>query len=663
MKSFTLPLVSLLVCFQPLGAQEIGEPIPVEIVETSTTLTLDFSNCDYELILYSIDTHLEDQSYGLCNPLGYSVTAAFGDSNPVLDGDPDAGPQAPLPDRVSLESILRAQERKLASHLQVSGGYRPHAAKAVPQQIGSTRQFAFPAIGNEAETTVTATLLATSERASAYVDVYDATRMNKASLQAQIDRFSNKTHPIITSAVGRESDVDNDGKIHILYSNLVSRGGPIFGAAGFFYAPSLLPVDRGGDGNLSDMIYIDPDTDSYRMDVVLGHEFQHLINFNQHVLVRNGQSEALWLNEGLSHYCEDLIGGYGAHNDRHVDIFLRNSANGPLGTTAYTDLRSRGAAYLFVRSLVEESGPGILARLVQTDMAGFGNIEAATGRRFGVIFDRHVSRLFLSGLGLNTELNYTTPPLADDNSNARTFPLPVHATIWPGGGHQMDGRGLVPVLRDDSHAVTIKGDIYQLSPVYIRLLGNRKQTTITIQTDPEGEFRAQLIPIPIGYQPRIAIPGNYSPRVVFDTPLPAQFRTGEVIPVSGTVSDTLLSGMVEFFLESPLRSIHFETPVSKGRFNTTLFFYPDEVGKYTLSISVAKLHGLVIFNSMPVVQGDPPSPDFDRDGTVDFTDFIGFARAFGKSWADEDFEPWFDLDMDGEVGFSDFLIFGKAFGL
>ena len=78
---------------------------------------------------------------------------------------------------------------------------------------------------------------------------------------------------------------------------------------------------------------------------------------------------------------------------------------------------------------------------------------------------------------------------------------------------------------------------------------------------------------------------------------------------------------------------------------------------------MAKLHGLVVFNSMSVVQGDPPSPDFDRDGTVDFTDFIVFARAFGKSWADEDFEPWFDLDLDGEVGFSDFLIFGKAFGL
>ena len=72
--------------------------------------------------------------------------------------------------------------------------------------------------------------------------------------------------------------------------------------------------------------------------------------------------------------------------------------------------------------------------------------------------------------------------------------------------------------------------------------------------------------------------------------------------------------------------------------------------------------GFGSLSPMAVVQGEPPSPDFDRDGTVGFPDFIVFARAFGKSWADEDFEPWFDLDLDGEVGFSDFLIFGKAFG-
>ncbi len=656
------PLFLLLsVCIQKLPAQEIGEPIPVEIAENSTTLTLDFSNHDYQLILYSIDTHLENSSVGLKSPLGYSVTAAFGASNPVLDGGLDPSPQAPVSNRASFESMLRAQERKLASRLQESGGYRPPAAKVSPQQIGSTRQFVFPAFRGVSKTTVTASLVASGERANAYVDVTDVNKMNADSLQAQVDRFSETIYPIVTSAFGPASDVDNDGRIHFLYTNLVNPDESIFGAAGFFHAPSLLTVSQGGNGNLSDMFYIDPDSDPRKVDAVLAHEFQHLINFNQRVLVRNGQPEVLWLNEGLSHYCENLI-GENFFNESNADFFLDYTGSGPLVTNGSCVRRSRGALYLFVQSLVEEFGSGIVSRLVQTDKTGIENLEAATGRRFGDIFDRHVSRLFLSGLGLNAKLNYTSAPLADEISHARAFPLPTQPVIWPKGGYQIyDGGGFDPVFRSDAHTVTVKGLLHQLSPMYIRLTGNRKPTTITIQTDPDGEFRAQLIPIPINYQPRIAIPSKYSPRATFDPPLPFRFRTGQAISISGTTSDAAPSGMVDFHFENALREIRFRAPVAEGRFNKRLFFYPDEAGRYTLRIGVNRYFSTT-YNAMVVLRGEPPSPDFDRDGTVGFADFIVFARAFGKSWADEDFEPWFDLDLDGEVGFSDFLIFGEAFG-
>ncbi len=651
----------LLAGIQKLPAQEIGEPIPVDLPENSTTLTLDFSKCDYQLILYSIDTHLENKSFGLQSPLGYSVTAAFGTSNPVLDGGPEASPQAPVADRVSFESMLRARERELAGRLQESGGYRPHAAKTVPQQIGSTRQFVFPPFGNVPKTTITASLVATGERANAYVDVADVSRMNADSLQVQVDRFSEKTYPLVTSAFGPASDVDSDGKIHFLYTNLVNPDESIFGAAGFFHAPSLLSVSQGGNGNLSDMFYIDPDTDPRKVHAVLAHEFQHLINFNQRVLVRNGQPEVLWLNEGLSHFCEDLI-GENFFNESNADFFLDFTGQGPLVTNGNCVRRSRGALYLFVHSLVEEFGSGIVSRLVQTDKTGIANIEAATGRRFGDIFDRHAARLFLSGLRLNTKLNYTSAPLADDISHARAFPLPNQPVIWPEGGYQIyDGGGFDPVFRSDAHTVTVKGLLHQLSPMYIRLTGNRRRTTITIQTDPDGTFRAQLIPIPINYQPRIAIPANYRARAAFDPPLPLQFRTGQAISISGTSSAAAPSGVVDFYFENALREIRFRAPVTEGRFNKRLFFYPDEAGTYTLRIGVNR-HFATTYSPMAVMRGERPSPDFDRDGTVGFPDFILFARAFGRSWADDDFEPWFDLDLDGEVGFSDFLIFGEAFG-
>ena len=57
-----------------------------------------------------------------------------------------------------------------------------------------------------------------------------------------------------------------------------------------------------------------------------------------------------------------------------------------------------------------------------------------------------------------------------------------------------------------------------------------------------------------------------------------------------------------------------------------------------------------------------PSPDFDGDGTVGFSDFLAFASAFGSQQGDATFDARFDLDGDGSVGFGDFLAFAADFG-
>lgn len=55
------------------------------------------------------------------------------------------------------------------------------------------------------------------------------------------------------------------------------------------------------------------------------------------------------------------------------------------------------------------------------------------------------------------------------------------------------------------------------------------------------------------------------------------------------------------------------------------------------------------------IQAQKVTPDFNRDGRVNFSDFILFASAFGST------DSNYDLDGDGQVSFPDFILFGQAF--
>ena len=58
----------------------------------------------------------------------------------------------------------------------------------------------------------------------------------------------------------------------------------------------------------------------------------------------------------------------------------------------------------------------------------------------------------------------------------------------------------------------------------------------------------------------------------------------------------------------------------------------------------------------------PPSPDFDGNGLVGFSDFVAFAGAFGAQRGDGKYVAKYDLNNDGSIGFDDLLIFAESFG-
>ena len=56
------------------------------------------------------------------------------------------------------------------------------------------------------------------------------------------------------------------------------------------------------------------------------------------------------------------------------------------------------------------------------------------------------------------------------------------------------------------------------------------------------------------------------------------------------------------------------------------------------------------------------TPDFNRDGVVNFADFLAFAGQFGARQGDGRYDAKYDLDSNGAIGFGDFLIFGNSYG-
>jgi hypothetical protein len=241
--------------------------------------------------------------------------------------------------------------------------------------------------------------------------------------QSEIDSvgflFDNYLYPLDTLSFGRESDLDNNGVVVVLLTDQVNALSPNCTTTGsvilgFFYGNDLLPSNPGSNGG--EVFYgLVPDPTNSRCQIshsfassylapTFIHEFQHMISFNQHVLLRGGVSEDTWLNEGLSHYAEELGGRnipdqYCLANDCLTQFAVGDLQNayGYLQdpeayflvepTSSNGSLEERGANWLFVRWLVDQfgadlTGSAFTRSLVATSRLGSDNVAAVTGTAF-----------------------------------------------------------------------------------------------------------------------------------------------------------------------------------------------------------------------------------------------------------------------------------------
>jgi hypothetical protein len=357
--------------------------------------------------------------------------------------------------QLALDGALRARARaKVASGSWRAAGLVAAASRVAitaqvaptPPPIGSVRPFRVLADTTETTfKTIGAQLAYAGSNVLIYVDTLSPTNGFSASqLQAFGTLFDQTLYPIDTAAFGPPSDLDQNGRVIVLMTPAVNALTPSKDCAsqgfvaGFFDEEDLGggPLDPNSNrGEIFYSIVPDPtgasscahtiaDVD-FAVAGTFMHELQHLISFSQHFLVRNGDPEYGWLDEGMSIVAEELGSLYyeqkcpgTACRTNPAQIFPDSSqgfianflfdsyAYGLRPDTASVTLHSddqngfawRGGDWLLVRWLGDQTGNAVYKRLEQSSLTGVANIESAMSQPFPSLFANFGLALYADSL-------------------------------------------------------------------------------------------------------------------------------------------------------------------------------------------------------------------------------------------------------------------------
>jgi hypothetical protein len=341
---------------------------------------------------------------------------------------------------------LRARRLRLAaaSASAASPSASRLATTVTPPTVGTLRTFSVcAALDCSVYKPVVGKALSVGTHVALYVDTLAPTGgLGSSDIDSLQQAFDTRVYPLDTLAFGRESDADSNGVVIVLLTNQVNK---LVTSAqctatgyvtGFFDASDLDPFTA-AQHNGGEVFYgFVPDPagtlscahDAAEVAGVLpatfAHEFEHMINFVQHVRVRGAMPEDDWLDEGLAKYAEELTADSYLPGDSTTWIndvafgnlygayqYLAAPGDHSLLTTSDQDLADVGAGWLYVRYLVDRFGSGITRALVQTATTGTANVTQATGTSFATTAERWALANWvsdLSGFAAPGELRYAS---------------------------------------------------------------------------------------------------------------------------------------------------------------------------------------------------------------------------------------------------------------
>src|SRR2546427_5997329 len=334
-----------------------------------------------------------------------------------------AAPSPQLPPAARFHEFLRESEQQL--YLNTPPTIPPFTARRValaPPAVGDVGTFS---VCSNLDCTSKTTVTATAKQVGVHIAIFEDNSkpsggLSDADFLSLRYKFDTLLYVRDTLAFGRESDIDQNGVVIVLMTNavnqLVSASECSAGfVAGYFYGADLI-FGQGNNGEGFYSLVADPlgtlscphsvAQVNTLVPVTFIHEFQHMISFGQHYLKRAGAPEVLWLNEGLSHYAEEMGGrkylplpvpdtatfceyvGGDLHNASQY--FSAPQNHFLLATEGIGTLAEWGAVWLFVRYLVDQTAAStsladadaVTRQLDQTTFTGAANVEHVTGRPF-----------------------------------------------------------------------------------------------------------------------------------------------------------------------------------------------------------------------------------------------------------------------------------------
>ncbi|MCM3728909.1 DUF5011 domain-containing protein [Neobacillus cucumis] len=231
-------------------------------------------------------------------------------------------------------------------------------------QVGDYKYFWVTDLTDDSNYQINTKLAYSGSKANIWVNNNQITDADAAKLGQE---FDNKIYSTVVNNFGSESDVDHDGKVNILCYDIQDgfsgSGGYV---AGYFGAADLYNVSY---SNHSEIFYIDTypsmgmssTKDVSNVYSTLAHEFQHMVNYNENVLIEGKSDTDTWLDEGLSMAAEQIYLGKGL-TDR-IDYYNSSSSIQNGHSLLYWDysgdvLSNYALSYLFAQYIKVQANQG-----------------------------------------------------------------------------------------------------------------------------------------------------------------------------------------------------------------------------------------------------------------------------------------------------------------